>query len=855
MIPGAGPRPHWIAFLGEAPGGDEIKSGLPFTGPSGEILWQMTWREIGLSRDEVYVTNVIKERLTEEEEEDGVDPVRLKYWHDELRAELAHVRPRIIVALGKYAMQFLMGTGLKMDTTHGMAYDVPMAWGMVRVAVAFHPAAGIHDSTRLAFTWQDLVETRKIIDGEKVPVPMMRSPGLVTELRDEEWFELTGDLSGDWAFDTEYDPTTGEVWELSFSYEPGRAYVVHRTQRQTLAVIAGLLAHYRPVIWLHNALADIRPLKALGIDLVAMGLDIRDSMIYAFHLGTEPQGLKALMFRGHGYRMRDYEDVVHPYYEAALDKYLTTAREVLTPPMITPIGKRGQPLKPRRAPQSQEYGVVNGALRDKAAKPEKVSLIKRWEGWEEGKRDVIAAFVGEAGPRGGLHLVPRDEDVQYAGEDALATRVVGPALAERMDPDQADVVRMDHERLPMLDRMAEVGLKVDRGRVASLLADIEEGLEDTLELIRAVVGDDTFNPNSADQVAEFSRLEYIATGAFHLDKLTRSKKRVSTDRRALAGVTDHVLPPLILKYRALTKLRSTYLLPMLGFLDPLDILHVRWRHTRVVTGRLAAADPNLLAFPTRGKLGKRVRACIVARHGHYMGSWDHSQIEWRVAADEAQDETMIAEILAGQDAHTEMSKRIFGSPDFRTVSKVLNYGQLYLATAMTLYAEANAAGISQFDLDDWAWFQGEWHRTYRRIQPAVDRAAAQARRLGYVTDRWGRRRKLPGAALQGWRWPFSSLREEAIRQAWSMQIQGGAQGYMERAQILVDQEVLPTMRDLGYWVEPLLQIHDELVLEYDKEAQDTLNSLMLAVMTADSDKMAVPILASSSHGEDWGELK
>jgi DNA polymerase-1 len=282
----------------------------------------------------------------------------------------------------------------------------------------------------------------------------------------------------------------------------------------------------------------------------------------------------------------------------------------------------------------------------------------------------------------------------------------------------------------------------------------------------------------------------------------------------------------------------------------------------VPSGRLAARDPNIMAFPKRSKLGKMVRGLFVARPGRMFGAWDHGQIELRVMADDARDERMIAELLPGApDMHTDNASRFFGIPvgdidpkgTVRDASKIITYGIAYGAEAERLHFEALVAGFDQYTVDDFVRFRAEWFRKYAGVAAMVRETEQLCVRQGYIEDRWGRARKLPGVAIRGNRWPMSKIREEAIRQGQNHRVQGGAQGFMVRA-MLRWPEVRDVVAAAGYKSDLLLQIHDELMAEFDQGAWDVLDPMMQWAMTADSHMLRCGIITDANQGPTWADL-
>jgi DNA polymerase-1 len=426
-----------------------------------------------------------------------------------------------------------------------------------------------------------------------------------------------------------------------------------------------------------------------------------------------------------------------------------------------------------------------------------------------------------------------------------------------------DVYEVDRDIIPMIARMQRVGLQVDLAHFADLESYLETRKQLNLEDIATVCGH-PLNPNSGDQVAD---LLYDTLHLHEKAKNVRVKKtkggRLSTNDKTLDALTLlHPIVPLIQEGRGLSKLLGTYVRPMPRLVSRDGRLHPNYRITRTDTGRLSAANPNVLAFPKRDELGKYVRDGIVAGEGRELGEWDLSQIEMCVFASDSGDERMIQLITDGVDLHTGTAAEIFGRPlqvmldeikhksqktkDQRFAAKAVNFGILMGITEFGLLDQFHKNGQAHYALDDTARLLVEWGKVYPQGKDYIETKHAEARRKGYVTDMWGRVRYLEGIHSDD-----EYIRKEAERMAQSTPTQSGAQGIMKR----IMRALWPVLRAwrTEFWVEPLLQIHDALMLEYEQDRRAQMNDLMLAAMTG-TVEIKVPIRAEATFGQRWGEL-
>jgi uracil-DNA glycosylase family 4 len=877
-VPGDGPRTARVAFIGEAPGAVELKERRPFVGPSGGILWPLVWRECRLDRSDVYVTNLLKIEMTPKWSKNGVPPEVLAEYGAALDEELALLPDLdITVPVGRYAARHFLGEWAQMMTVNGRVWN--LAGGRCAVPV-IHPAAAMRDASQLAWTQKGLETLGRVLRGQgPEPVPVAPNPIIFDSWEDfvDCGFRYDADTV---ALDTEWLPN-GQPWGLSFSDQAAHALVLRASDTAGLASLREWLVNRRPAVALHYALADLDPLRRMGIDLRAMGLEIIDTNILAFHQQTEPQGLKALARRWLGLAMRDYADVVGPYHQAKLREFYETVATLTAPPLLERRGKptkkepEGKLLQPKPAKSTRLHRLVRGGLRDLAKKPD-TDLWSRWEGWDAEVRSEAQALAGDC-PRASLDLVPLGEAVQYAGTDAAATIGILPFL--RALPQSPEVEVLDHGVIAQTDDMQAAGLLIDEPARQELQSYLVSEMDQTRECLRIIVGDSEFNPDSRDDVARvLFGCEKLAPGVitylsnddndgedYVLPVKYTKTKLPATDKKSLSLLAkEHTLPPLLLYYRQCQKLESTFVRPLPRFMRG-GVLYPRYSLTRVPSGRMATRDPNLMAQP------KKARTLYVARHGRRFGAWDHSGIELRVMADDAGDERMLAELQIGApDMHRDNARRFFGldaavddeafwakgtkGDDARKASKIITYGIAYGAEEERLHFEALVAGFDGYTVDDFRRFRADWFTKYRGVRQRTQDVTTFAKQHGYILDRWGRRRYVPAVWLQGKRWPFAKLREEAERQAFNHTIQGGAQGFLKRAQILAQEQVFPTVRQCGWGVDPLLQIHDELMVEFDEGAWDVLDAGMRWAMCADTGLMRCPVLTDSNQGAKWSDI-
>lgn len=412
----------------------------------------------------------------------------------------------------------------------------------------------------------------------------------------------------------------------------------------------------------------------------------------------------------------------------------------------------------------------------------------------------------------------------------------------------------------LIDRMMQIGIRPDVQHFAGL----SERLGMELECIQAILDAETgcpgFNANSYLQVGE------LLFGTYGLEpiKLTDTGDPSTNDK--ILEALEHANPQLptistIREFREIYKLKSTFVDAIPDYLarHPRDgRIHATFRTTRVVTGRLAASNPNILALPKYGKFASDFRRGLIAESGHVLAEWDLSQIELRVLAHLSQDPVMLS-IYRGElrnpdnsliDLHARLGQRIFGgvAADYakgerRRHAKIINFMIPMGAQAQGLCLELRKNGLDIDEDDAQRWLE-ETMALYAGVPVYQQACIAEARRHGYVRCPSGRIRYIGGIHS-----PRQHARAEAERFAFSTKIQEGAQWIMKQAEACIWNDLLVRLWGQGNWIEPLMQVHDSILLECENEVlARQVHPLMQAMMTYPVDGFSVPIETSG----DWG---
>jgi DNA polymerase-1 len=308
---------------------------------------------------------------------------------------------------------------------------------------------------------------------------------------------------------------------------------------------------------------------------------------------------------------------------------------------------------------------------------------------------------------------------------------------------------------------------------------------------------------------------------------------------------QHPVVDMVLEYRELSKLKSTYVdtLPLQIHPDT-GRVHTSFSQTGAVTGRLSSSDPNLQNIPTRTELGRRVRRGFVAERGNVLLSVDYSQIELRIVAYMAGDEAMLAAFRAGQDIHAATAAAIYGVPleavtkDMRRHAKSINFGLVYGMSAFGLTRS------TELTLSESEEFVKAYFRQFPGVKKYLDGIRREAKENGFVETLLGRRRYFP--MLQSTL--NQTLRNREEREAINAPIQGTAADIMKIAMI----KIPAALAEAGLHGRMLLQVHDELVLECPQTELNKTAQVVRGVME-NAYPMPVPLSTEARQGVNWDE--
>lgn len=394
--------------------------------------------------------------------------------------------------------------------------------------------------------------------------------------------------------------------------------------------------------------------------------------------------------------------------------------------------------------------------------------------------------------------------------------------------------------IPVLAAMEHAGIRVDNDKLAALSSEFGQRLEADEQAIYAAAGM-RFNINSPKQLGEvlFEQLQ--------LPKGRKTKTGWSTDVKVLESLSlTHELPALILQYRNLAKLKSTYVDKLASLCNPLTgRVHTSFNQCGTATGRLSSSNPNVQNIPIRTEEGRRIRSAFVASEGCTLLTADYSQIDLRVLAHYSEDRELLAAFRNGQDIHRRTAAEIFFvapelvTSEMRRVAKTINFGIVY---GMSSFGLASQLHLSRKEAQI---FIDRYFAHFSGIKEFMGSVVGKARADGFVTTLLGRRRYLPEINSAN-----RIQREFAERTAINTPIQGTAADIIKLAMLRVHRE----LEQQGLQTRLLLQIHDELVLEVPLGELAQVTGLVKVHMEA-AMSLRVPLVVHIGHGQslDKGE--
>lgn len=421
---------------------------------------------------------------------------------------------------------------------------------------------------------------------------------------------------------------------------------------------------------------------------------------------------------------------------------------------------------------------------------------------------------------------------------ATVQDVFSPEAAEPVPtkPEPTEVVKLSESEktdlllAPILREMEERGVKVDMPYLKKLETEFGEEIGKIKAHIHDLAGQ-PFNPDSPAQVAHilYEILKVPTKG------VRKGKTGYTTDASTLQELAkDYPIAQLLLTYREVTKLQSTYIRPLQELADKNHRIHTSYAPD-TSTGRISSRNPNLQNIPIRSEQGKRIRRAFIAEKGMCLVAADYSQMELRIAAHLSGDKEMIAAFKSGKDFHTETGERMNAD---RTTAKMINFSILYGKTAYTLAWDLKTT------VEEAKKFIDQYFKTYSGLRSYLDEVLEKGRRDGYVSTLYGRRRYLPDLTSSNFQ-----KRSAAEREAVNMPIQGTQADILKLAMCKLDTHLKKSKCKARL----ILTVHDELVLEApDDEIQDAAQLLQTSMV--EGVDLAVPVEIQLKTGKNWADV-
>lgn len=581
----------------------------------------------------------------------------------------------------------------------------------------------------------------------------------------------------------------------------------------------------------------LRVADEFAFDTETDALDAMRSGLVGISLAVEP-GRAAYIPLAHDY----------PGVPAQLDRaqVLDALRPFLADPAKRKLGQHGKydiHVLRRHGVEVQGYAddtlLESFVLDAGIARHDMDALARRHLGIETILFEQVA---GKGAKQISFAQVAIDDATKYAAEDADITLRLHRVLKPRVEAD-AGLSRVYGEiempLVPVLARIEANGVRVDVEELRRQSADLSRRMLAAQQKATELAGR-TFNLDSPKQLGAllFDELKLPAV-------VKTPKGQPSTNEEALEAIADqHELPRVILEYRGLTKLRSTYTdkLPEMINADT-GRVHTSYHQAGAATGRLSSSDPNLQNIPIRTDDGRRIRRAFVAPEGRRLVACDYSQIELRIMAHLSEDPGLVRAFESGTDVHRATAAEVFGrtldevTQNERRAAKAINFGLMY---GMSAFGLARNLGIGRGEAQDYIAL---YFSRYPGVRDFMERTRQQARERGYVETVFGRRLTLDFIQKGN-----ASQRAGAERAAINAPMQGTAADIIKRAMVSIDGWI-GSHADRAKMI---LQVHDELVFEADTGFVDTLLAEVVQRMVGAAE-LRVPLVVDSGVGANWDE--
>jgi DNA polymerase-1 len=586
-------------------------------------------------------------------------------------------------------------------------------------------------------------------------------------------------------------------------------------------------------------LAELRDAELVAFGTEATGVDYMNADIVGLSFAIKP-GRAA------------YVPVAHDYPGAPVqlsrDEVLAALRGWLEDPGRTKIGHH---LK-NDAHILARYGIAlagmafdsmleSYVLNSVATRHDLASAARHYLGIETIRYEDVA---GKGAKQLTFNEITLERAAPYAAEEADVTlrlhRKLWPMLAE-VPGLKRIYEEIEQPLVPVLLRMEETGVGIDRDLLAIQSSELADSIASLEKEAHALAGG-PFNLGSPKQLQEilFERLRLPA-----LRKTPKGQPSTAEDV-LIELAQDYDLPRVIMDYRGMSKLKSTYTDKLPEQINArTGRVHTSYHQAVAATGRLSSTDPNLQNIPIRTPEGRRIRQAFVAPDGHRLLAADYSQIELRIMAHLSADKGLLRAFADGDDVHRATAAEVFGmqqdevTADQRRSAKAINFGLMY---GMSAFGLAKQLGISRAEAQEYVEL---YFARYPGVKAYMDDTRATARRQGYVETVFGRRLYLPEINSRN-----APQRQYAERSAINAPMQGTAADIIKRAMLAIDH----WLQESGMDARMIMQVHDELVFEVTDAEAEALGARVTELMCGAAD-LRVPLAVDTGSGANWDEAR
>ena len=457
---------------------------------------------------------------------------------------------------------------------------------------------------------------------------------------------------------------------------------------------------------------------------------------------------------------------------------------------------------------------------------------------------AIESLIGKGARQLTMDRVSVEQVKEYAAEDADITLQLKAALWPQIVEQGLEQLYHTIEE-PMIEVLAEMelaGVKIDSQQLADYAVELNRELAELESEIRTLADEPALNINSARQLGEvlFGKLRLAEK-----PKMTKTRQ-YSTDEEYLQSFAGkHRIVDLVLRYRGVKKLISTYVEALPLLVNPISgRIHTSFNQAVTATGRLSSTNPNLQNIPVRDQMGRRIReAFIPSDEEHLLLSADYSQVELRLMAHLSGDPSLVEAFRQGEDIHAATAAKLYHKPiaevtsEERRRAKTANFGIIYGISAFGLAQRLDIPRGEAREL-----IEG-YFATYPKVKEYMERVVGEARQLGYVTTIFGRRRFLSDISSRN-----AVARGVAERNAINAPIQGSAADIMKLAMV----EIQRRFRAEGIRSQMILQVHDEVIVDVLKQEREAVERIVREAMESVAD-LAVPLISEAGVGNNWLE--